>query len=180
MIIKQSYSKGLTPKENNGELNEVHGNSDPVFAIVDIWVNEFKRGRTLTKDKHRSGRLVEVTTPEMIDKIHDMVLSDGRIKVREIFEATDIWQGTVFSVSHEKLGVKKILARWVPRSLSEVNKHNRVVDFEDILVLFRRNPDEFLCRYITADETWIHYYTGRQGGGHGFLECTRNYLHRLL
>ena len=27
------------------------------------------------------------------------------------------------------------------------------------MALFRRNPDEFLRRYITADETWIHHYT---------------------
>ena len=37
---------------------------------------------------------MEVTTLEMIDKIQDMVLSDRRIKVREIFEATGISQGT--------------------------------------------------------------------------------------
>ena len=25
--------------------------------------------------------------------------------------------------------------------------------------MFQRNPDEFLRRFITADETWIHYFT---------------------
>ena len=49
-----------------------------------------KSGRTSTKDEHRSGRPVKVTTPEMIDKIHNMLLSDRRIKVREIVEGTDI------------------------------------------------------------------------------------------
>ena len=49
----------------------------------------------------------KVTTPEMIDKIHDMVLSDRRIKVCEIIVATGISQGTVFSILYEKLGVKK-------------------------------------------------------------------------
>ena len=57
-------------------MDEVHGTSAPVFATVYNWVNEFKRGHTSTKDEHRSGHTVEVTTPEMIDKIHDMVLSD--------------------------------------------------------------------------------------------------------
>ena len=76
---------------------------------LNIWVNEFKRGRTSTKDEHRSGRPVEVSTPEMIDKIHDMVLSDRRIKVREIDDTTGISQGTVVFILHEKLGVKKIL-----------------------------------------------------------------------
>ncbi|EFN90124.1 hypothetical protein EAI_08366, partial [Harpegnathos saltator] len=63
------------------ELDEVHGTSAPVFATVYNWVNEFKRSRTSTKDEHLSGRPVEVTTPEMIDKVHDMVLSDRRIEV---------------------------------------------------------------------------------------------------
>ena len=65
-------------------------------------------------------------TTEMIDKIHDIVLSDRRIKVRKIVETTDISQGTVFSVLHEKLSVKKISARWVRHLISEENKRNRV------------------------------------------------------
>ena len=83
-VIKHLYLKGSTPKEIKAELVEVHGTSVSVFATVYNWVNEFKRGRTSTKDEDRSGRPVEVTTPEIIDKIHDMVLSDRRIKVREI------------------------------------------------------------------------------------------------
>ena len=113
-----------------------------MFATVYNWLNEFKRGRTPTKDEHRSGRPMEVTTPEMIDKIHDMVLSDRRIKVREIVEATGISQVTVFSILHEKLDVKQIWARWVSLLLSE-NKRNRLTDSVTILALFRPNPDEF-------------------------------------
>ena len=103
------YLTGLTPKEMKTELDEVHGKSAPVFATVYNWVNEFKDDHTSTKDEHRSGLPVEMTTPEMIDKIHDMVLSDRRIKVREIVEATGVSQGTVFSILHEKLDVKKSL-----------------------------------------------------------------------
>ena len=152
------YLKGLTPKEINAELDKVHGTSVPVSATVYNWVNEFKRGHTSTKDKHRSGRPVEVTTPEMMDKIHYMVLSDRRIKMRKIVEATGISQGTVSSISHEKLGVTKISARWVPRLLLDENKRNTVVDSDAILAFFRCNPHEFLRRYIAVDETWIHHY----------------------
>ena len=74
-MIKHLYLKDLPPKEIKAELDEVHGISAPVFATVYNWVNEFKCGCTSKKDEHRSGRLVEVTTPEMIDKIQDMVLS---------------------------------------------------------------------------------------------------------
>ena len=75
-VIEHLYLKGFKLKEIKAELDKVHGTSTPVFAIVYKWVNEFKRDRTSTKDEHRSGRPVEVTTHEMIDKIHDMVLSD--------------------------------------------------------------------------------------------------------
>lgn len=67
--------KGLKPIiEINDELNEVHGTS-PSLATVYDWVNEFKCGCVLTQDEPRSRRPVEVTTPEMIDKIQDLVLS---------------------------------------------------------------------------------------------------------
>ena len=140
-------------KKMSFELDEDHGTSAPVFTTLHNWINEFKYGRKSAKDKHRSGRPVEVTTPEMIDKNHDIVLSDRQIKVREIVADTDISQGTVFSILHEKLDGKKISARWVPRLLSEKNKRNRVVDFQAILAFFCRNYDEFLRRFITADET---------------------------
>ena len=60
-----TYLKDLTPKEIKAELDEIHSTSAPVFATIYNWVNEFKRGRTFTKDKHRSGRPVEVITPEI-------------------------------------------------------------------------------------------------------------------
>ena len=157
VVIKHLYFKGFTPKEIKAELNERHGTSAPVFSTFYNWVNELKRGRRSTKDENQSERPMEVITPEMIDKIYDMVLSDRRIKVREIIEATGISQGTVFSILHRKLGVKKILARWVPRLLSEENKRNRVVDSEASLALLHRNPDEFLRRYITVAKTWIYH-----------------------
>ena len=49
-VIRHLYLKDLTQKEIKAELDEFHSTSTPVFAIVYNWVNEFKRGRTSTKD----------------------------------------------------------------------------------------------------------------------------------
>jgi len=38
-------------------------------------------------DASRSGRLIEIATPEIIDKVHDIILTDRRVKVRELVEA---------------------------------------------------------------------------------------------
>ena len=72
----------MTPKEIKAELDEVDGTSAPVLGTVYNWVNEFKSGRTPTRDENYLGRPVEVTTTEMIDKIHDMVLKYRRIEVK--------------------------------------------------------------------------------------------------
>jgi histone-lysine N-methyltransferase SETMAR len=88
-----------------------------------------------------------------------MVLKDRRLKVRELAEATRISIGAVVSILHEKLGIKKLSARWVPCLLSAENKRNRVVASEALLARISRNPEEFFRRFVTVDETWIHHYT---------------------
>ena len=50
--------------------------SAPAFATVYNWVNEFKRGHTSTCDAPRSGCPIEAATPEIIDKVHDIVLTE--------------------------------------------------------------------------------------------------------
>ncbi|KAG5336736.1 SETMR methyltransferase, partial [Acromyrmex heyeri] len=149
--------KGLTPKEIKAELDNVHSTSAPAFATVYNWVNEFKHGRTSTCDAPRSGRRpIEAATPEIIDKVHDIVLTDRRVKARELVEATGISHGTVISILHEQLVMKKLSARWVPRLLTVDHKRDRVTISKQCLEMFQRNPDEFLRRFITVDETWIH------------------------
>ena len=68
--------KSLTPKEIKAELDNVRSTSVSAFATVYNWVNKFKHGRIFTCDAPRSGRLIEAATPEIIDKIHDIVLTD--------------------------------------------------------------------------------------------------------
>ena len=95
----------------------------------------------------------------MIEKIHDIVLNDRRLKVREIIETVKISVGRVWHILHECLGMRKLSARWVPRLLTADHKRARVVASEQCLGMFQRNSKEFSRRYVTVDETWIHYCT---------------------
>ena len=98
-------------------------------------MNEFKRGRTSTKNIVRD-RILEVTTPEMIDKIHDMVLSE--VKVCELVEVTGLLLG--FNID-EKLGMKTISARCAFAHTGEYYIRNHVVESMAGLALFCRYPD---------------------------------------
>ena len=70
-----------TSKEIKAELDEVHGTYAPSFKTAyNYWVNEFKRSRTSTRDEPPWGRLVEAATPEIIEKVHDVILNDRRVE----------------------------------------------------------------------------------------------------
>lgn len=141
-VIKHFHLKHKTPTEIKAELDEVHGDSAPSFKTVCYWVNEFRGGRTSTSDEHRTGRSLEASTPEMIEKIHDMVLDDPRVKVRELVEATGISTGSVISILHEHLHLSKKCARWVPRVLTIQQKRERVLTSKrnlDMLKKIQRN-----------------------------------------
>ncbi|XP_071450361.1 calpain-A-like [Hetaerina americana] len=60
------------------------------------WVNGFECGHTSTNYEHHSQHPVEVTSSEMINKIHYMVLNDPQIK---IVQTTGISQGDCWLIS---------------------------------------------------------------------------------
>lgn len=158
-VIKYFHLKGFTPKEIKEEMDGTLKEAAPSYSMIKRWVSEFKMGRTSTHDEPRSGRPVEVTTPEMIEKIHKIVLGDRRLKLHEIAEAVQISKERVCNILNNILCFHKVCARWVPRLLTADQKMNRKTISQDNLTLFRKNPTEFLRRFITMDETWIHHYT---------------------
>ena len=62
-------------------------------------------------DAERSGSPKYLTSPEIVKEIHDIVLDDPKVKVRELTEATGIPIGSVVEILHEDLGMKKLTAK---------------------------------------------------------------------
>ena len=86
---------------------------------------EFKCGRQSLEDDPRPGSPVTVATPEMVNKVHDIVMTDRRVTERYIASKTGISQERVHSILTENLEMKKLSARWVPRLLTVDQKHAR-------------------------------------------------------
>ena len=118
-VIRYLYLKGKTGKEIHGELADVYGSSAPSYAQVKFWVGDFKRSRTSLEDEARSGRPLDVTDEEMCKKVWDLVYSDRRIQVDEIAQALGISHGSVSTVLHDLLTMRKLTARWVRKPLSD-------------------------------------------------------------
>ena len=53
--------------------------------------------------------------------------------------------------------MRKLTARWVPKSLSDEQMVTRASVCSALLKRFR-SKDDFLLHLVTVDETWVHYY----------------------
>lgn len=159
VLIKHYYLRKKTITETKAKLDKYYPDSAPSMKMIQKWFSDFRCGRTSTDDAERSGRPKDVSTPENVEKIHDIMLNDPKVKLRELAETTKMSYGSVFNIIHDILGMKKLCARWVPRLLTVDQKRIRVTTSQQNLAMFTRNPTEFLRRFITMDETWIHFYT---------------------
>lgn len=157
-VIKYLKIKGLAPVEIKTELNSTLDSSSPALTTVCKWFHEFQRGSTSTKDAPRQGRPKTATSEDMIEKVRQIVLSDRRLKLAEIAEASKISKERVHKILHEDLDMRKLSAKWVPRLLTLEQKQNRGTTSEQCLELMQQRNDFWRC-FITMDETWLRYYT---------------------
>jgi histone-lysine N-methyltransferase SETMAR len=89
-VIKFFVKEGVMSKEIHSKFIKVYGESSPSFSTIKKWAAEFKRGRTSLEDDPRGGRPKTATTPKIIEQVHNMVLDDRRMEVREIAETIGI------------------------------------------------------------------------------------------
>jgi len=85
-----------------------------------------------------------VTTPEIIDQIHELILEDRRISAKSIAEELGIARERVGSIIHDDLDMQKLSAKWVPKCLKADQKRQRCQSSEQLLEFFQRDPNDFL------------------------------------
>ena len=77
--------------------------------------------------------------------------------MEEISQALGISHGSISTILHDRLGMRKLTACWVPKSLSDEQMATRASVCSASLKRFR-SKDNFRLRLVTVDETWVHYY----------------------
>jgi hypothetical protein len=60
---------------------------------------------------------------------------------------------------HEELDRKKLCARWLLHLLTADQKYIRMKISQQCLEPCNKNKTDFVRRFITMDESWIHHYT---------------------
>jgi len=129
--------QGKAPKEIHAILIEKLGEHAPSYTTVKNWVALFKRGDFSTCDVPRPGRPKTVTTPEIIDQIHELILEDRRISAKSIAEQLGISRERVGSNILEDLDIWKLSAKWVPKCLNADQERQPCQSSEQLLEFFR-------------------------------------------
>ena len=140
-------------------LDKRYGDSASGKSTIIDWYAKFKRSRTNTDGAECSGRPKSAVLSENITKVHKIVLGDGKLKLREIADTLKISEGSVLTILHESMRMRKLFSKWVPHLLTLDQKQQRLEDSERCLELFKQGKKDLLRRYVTMDETWIHRYT---------------------
>ena len=74
----------------------------------------------------------------------------------EIVYLLDILHSSISKILHDHLGMRKLTARWVPKTLSDEQMATIASVCRALLKRFR-SKDDFLLRLVTVDKTLIHY-----------------------
>ena len=139
----------LPPARQGEEGNSRHSERNireysPSYSTIKNWVAQFKRVDFSTCDAPRPGRPKTVTTPEIIDQVHELISEDRRISAKSIAEQLGISREWVGSIIHEDLDMRKLSAKWVPKCLNADQKRQRCQSSEQLLEFFWRDPNDFL------------------------------------
>jgi len=105
-VIKFLFLQDKAKKEIHAILIQTLGEHAPSYATVKNWVAQFNRGDFSTCVAPRPGRRKTVTTPEIIDQIHELILEDRLISAKSIAEQLGILRERVGSIIHEDLDMR--------------------------------------------------------------------------
>ena len=138
--------KFFPPARQGAEGNSRHSDKNirgtcTILYHVKNLVAHFKRVDFSACVAPRAGRTKTVTTPEIIEKIHELILENSRISAKSIAEHLGISRERVGSIIHEDLDMWKLSAKWVPKCLEVDQKHQRCQSSEQLLEIFRRDPN---------------------------------------
>jgi len=114
------FLQGKAPKEIHAFLTEtrnIRGTCTIVCHRQKLDA-QFKCGDFSTCDVPRPGRPKTVTTPEIIEQFHELILEDRRISAKSIAEQLGITRERVGSIIHEDSHMRKLSAKRVPKCLN--------------------------------------------------------------
>jgi len=160
VVIKFLTKENVGPNEMWRRLRAQYRESTLSKTQVKFWHKEFRRERDAVQNTNHQRRPRTSIIPENIAAVCVLIEGDHWLTVVEICQelGTCISYGSMQSIIKNELLFRKILARWVPRLLSDQQKTACVQISETLLGRYEEEGDAFIHHIVTCDETWLHHY----------------------
>ena len=95
--------------------------------------------------------------PTLMANVNVFVNKHRRMILQEVANQFSIGKASAHQILHEKLGISKVNARWVPKQLIEDQKASRVTIAKGHLGRFNQDDNNYLNCTVTGDKMWVHY-----------------------
>src|SRR5688572_17154745 len=147
------WKNGKEATDIHQELVTAEGDKALSKRTIYRWIEAFEAGQSSIEDAPRSGRPREAITPSNVNIVENLIYSDPHITIEGIQQVVPISAGSIETILHNEISVRKVCAKWVPHVLTEENKQKRVEISKRLLGYL----DNGFRNIITGDETWIHF-----------------------
>ena len=117
-------------------LNKCYLNSALSETTIKRWYADFKYGHIDTNDAECSCYPNSAVIMKNTKKLHKLILADHKLKLHKIAEELKISEGSVFTILHEHLSMRKLCSKWVLYLLSNDQKQQHI-NSEHYLQLFQ-------------------------------------------
>ena len=146
------------PTEIHADLQKVYGNGALKYATVCKWVRRFNDGRESIENDPWVSRPVSVLMEKNVATVKTLIEEDARYNVQEIEELSGIHSFSVLKILCERLGLRKICARWVPHLLTDEQKQSLVRLSSQVIEKYDKCDPCRLEEIVTGDESWIYHF----------------------
>jgi hypothetical protein len=99
---------------------------------------------------------------ELIRKVFEAVSNHPYASLRSLAQLTNSTKDTVSRILHHCLGMKKYILRWVPHSLTDTQKSERIRIAQQMLQLLQQDEEYDFLHILTGDESWLLYEYSEQ------------------
>ena len=109
VLIKHCILAGKNTVQAKQWLDKCHLDSALLETTVKRWYTDFKCGCTDTNDAEPLDHPNLAVVLKNTKKLHNC-----KLKLHEIAEEMKISEGSLFTILHEHLSMKKLFSKWVP------------------------------------------------------------------
>ena len=154
------FKLGRSAEETRQDLFTALGVDAPGIATVYRWRQKFRNGDASLDDEDRAGR---PTNSHAVEVVRAWLDEHPNSSVRVISCGLTLPRSTVYDILTKNLGLRKFKSKWIPHMLTDEQKSRRISLSRDLLSILSGMSERKLCSVITADESWFHLTTDRDG-----------------